>query len=289
MSNASSIESTDEQCGICLNKVRNTATLPCGHRYCEPCVKYWFARAGPTCPECRRSGVNSFISQDGSMSTFKVVRLTASIHNADAGKVHERKGVDSSIKTTTAVTDETTPTTPKKQIETMTFKSPDEFVNMFEEVTGSSPTKLARVILAKDSTRLQRIPQHRQILRDRGRALTTHFNETSAKTQEFFAMTLSKMQHKIAGFRLAAIKAKKVVVKAKKSLHLTAGTASKALAQMQQIQSRSQKRVSKLTEVIDKQSKVLHQVRSENKEVCCHSCSACVYVTVAYAHIQHYT
>ncbi|KAM9597743.1 E3 ubiquitin-protein ligase TRIM65 isoform 1-T1 [Trichechus inunguis] len=40
-------------CAICLGLYRDPATLPCGHNFCEACIKDGWAHCGRECPECR--------------------------------------------------------------------------------------------------------------------------------------------------------------------------------------------------------------------------------------------
>ena len=45
-----------EECPICLNPLRNSVTLACGHAYHLKCIDAWFLRQ-KNCPYCRRKFV----------------------------------------------------------------------------------------------------------------------------------------------------------------------------------------------------------------------------------------
>ena len=49
-----------EECGICLESLKNPVCLPCGHKFCDTCFEGWRSKydhraSGRTCPKCRRS------------------------------------------------------------------------------------------------------------------------------------------------------------------------------------------------------------------------------------------
>ncbi|KAL9190411.1 hypothetical protein ACHAXT_007622 [Thalassiosira profunda] len=58
-------QSTDEECGICLDALTNPVALPCRHKFCSNCLDSWRSKygifgkkegdesAGKTCPLCR--------------------------------------------------------------------------------------------------------------------------------------------------------------------------------------------------------------------------------------------
>ncbi|KAM4623330.1 E3 ubiquitin-protein ligase TRIM39-like [Polymixia lowei] len=72
MASCSSLLTEEQfQCSICLDVFNNPVSTPCGHNYCEACIKdYWDSAAICQCPLCkttfeRRPGlrVNTFISE----------------------------------------------------------------------------------------------------------------------------------------------------------------------------------------------------------------------------------
>lgn len=40
-------------CAICLELFQEPVTLPCGHNFCEACIRKSWGRCGKECPECR--------------------------------------------------------------------------------------------------------------------------------------------------------------------------------------------------------------------------------------------
>ena len=45
----------DENCPICLSEFNNAVSVPCGHEYCNDCIKHWHDQDQDTCPLCRKS------------------------------------------------------------------------------------------------------------------------------------------------------------------------------------------------------------------------------------------
>ena len=55
-------QSTDEECGICLDALANPVALPCSHKFCSKCLDSWRSKYGArgdkekigrACPLCR--------------------------------------------------------------------------------------------------------------------------------------------------------------------------------------------------------------------------------------------
>ena len=44
--------SSEGECSVCLDQVKNTALIPCGHRFCDGCVR-GIKRQSKWCPTCR--------------------------------------------------------------------------------------------------------------------------------------------------------------------------------------------------------------------------------------------
>lgn len=42
-------------CPVCTNVASETASMPCGHIFCEPCIDTWLA-TNLTCPVCKKLG-----------------------------------------------------------------------------------------------------------------------------------------------------------------------------------------------------------------------------------------
>ncbi|XP_064607813.1 tripartite motif-containing protein 75-like isoform X2 [Liolophura sinensis] len=51
------------QCSICMTLLNNTHTTPCGHRYCEKCIKEWVDRQHK-CPCCNHPLQNNQLMKD---------------------------------------------------------------------------------------------------------------------------------------------------------------------------------------------------------------------------------
>jgi len=64
----SQIESCDNLCPICHDKLSNPVALSCMHVFCEECVATWFNRER-TCPMCRANIVEMPQWRDGTTST----------------------------------------------------------------------------------------------------------------------------------------------------------------------------------------------------------------------------
>lgn len=45
---------TEDMCVICMEQMLNPKELPCGHKFCEQCLKDSFAKCQPKCPSCGR-------------------------------------------------------------------------------------------------------------------------------------------------------------------------------------------------------------------------------------------
>ncbi len=68
----------DYSCGICLSVINNAITTPCGHLYCQICIKAWEQSVFPylSCPKCRKP-----------FNMDKVIRVYNNSSNCDIERI----------------------------------------------------------------------------------------------------------------------------------------------------------------------------------------------------------
>ena len=113
---------------------------------------------------------------------------------------------------------------------------PKAYIKLFEAVTGSSPSLLAQVVMDQDPTRLRKIRQHNQSLRKKSRELRSKYKLSVEKIKSCAAKKLAKTKNQMSGYRLSAINANKVAIKATKKAATTRNRLQSVTQQLKEFQ-----------------------------------------------------
>ena len=194
------LAASDGDCPICKYPLVNAVSLKtCKHEFCKPCVLEWFATSGhQCCPICRCENkhwmvnmVEEFIPHlppdpyaRNSRSQNKKI-MQDHLTTAPTGEV-----VTSQSHVTTSVFTTQSPVPTR-------YSTPEAVMSVYD----GSPTKLARLIVTKDPSRLSRIPVHRVTVRNEVR-------ERSAALQRQLQNVVAVANKKISGHRLVSTNAK---------------------------------------------------------------------------------